>query len=165
MATAQKASTKATKASVSAKATSDRPAKKTVKAKKPTSAPISHGVGRRKSSVARVWLRKGSGKIFVNNKPSSEYFDTDLARLEASKPFLVIPNISHYDAYANIQGGGLHSQAGAAKLGISRALVSLDEGLRIQLRQHGLLTVDSRLKERKKYGQRGARRKFQFVKR
>ncbi|MGE0010529.1 MAG: 30S ribosomal protein S9 [Candidatus Babeliales bacterium] len=138
---------------------------KAPKAKKPTSVPLSHGVGRRKSSVARVWLRKGSGKVVVNGKTHSAYFDTDLSRLEALSPLLVIPNVSHYDAYANVEGGGLHSQAGATKLGIARALVAFDEALRSPLRQHGFLTVDSRLKERKKYGQRGARRKFQFVKR
>lgn len=155
MATERKATQKAAPAT----------ATKTTKAKKPASAPLSHGVGRRKSAVARVWLRKGSGKVIVNGKTHSSYFDTDLTRLEASSPLLIIPNVSHYDAYANVDGGGLHSQAGATKLGIARALVAFDETLRSALRQHGFLTVDSRLKERKKYGQRGARRKFQFVKR
>lgn len=154
MATVNKAPKKATTAKKAVKTTS-----------KPASKPLSHGVGRRKSAVARVWLRKGSGKLIVNGKPSKEYFDTDLTRLEAREPFLVIPNVTHYDVQANVKGGGLHAQAGATKLGISRALVAVDESLRSQLRQHGLLTVDARLKERKKYGQRGARRKFQFVKR
>lgn len=154
MATERKATTKA------APATAKAP-----KAKKPTSAPLSHGVGRRKAAVARVWLRKGSGKVVVNGKTHSMYFDTDLTRLEALKPFLMIPNVSHYDAYTNVEGGGLHAQAGATKLAIARALVAADETLRLVLRQHGFLTVDSRVKERKKYGQRAARRKFQFVKR
>lgn len=128
-------------------------------------APLAHGVGRRKSSVARVWLRKGKGSITVNHKPYREYFDTEVARLAAATPLNVYPHALNYDIVANVCGGGLHSQADAIKLGISRALLETNEELRPLLREHGLLTVDSRVKERKKYGQRGARRKFQFVKR
>lgn len=127
--------------------------------------PLSHGVGRRKSAVARVWLRKGSGAIIVNGIEMNEYFDTDINRMEASTPFRVVPVAQELDVEANITGGGLSSQAGALKLGISRALLLADEALRKTLRAHDLLTVDSRLKERKKYGQKAARRKFQFVKR
>ena len=126
--------------------------------------PISHGVGRRKSFVARVWLRKGTGKIVVNGKNFIEYFDTEIARLAASTPFRILPTVA-YDVQANVVGGGFIGQADAIKLGISRALVEVDEGLRVLLREHDLLTVDSRVKERKKYGQKAARRKFQFVKR
>lgn len=126
--------------------------------------PIAHGVGRRKSSVARVWLRRGTGKIRVNGKEFTEYFDTEITRLAASTPFRMIPG-SAYDVVANVNGGGSTGQADAIKLGIARAMVSVDEGLRIVLREHDLLTVDSRVKERKKYGQKAARRKFQFVKR
>ncbi len=127
--------------------------------------PLAHGVGRRKKAVARVWLRPGSGKMVVNNTDYLTYFDTEVARLNATKPFQVIPVAMSYDIEATAEGGGLKGQAGAVKLGIARALLSLDEALRPVLREHGLLTVDSRQKERKKYGQRGARRKFQFVKR
>ncbi len=128
-------------------------------------APTAHGVGRRKSSVARIWLRPGKGSILVNGKDFKEYFDTEITRLKASTPFRIAPKELAYDVEANVAGGGLCSQADAIKLGIARALVSTDELLRPLLRQHDLLTVDSRVKERKKYGQKAARRKFQFVKR
>lgn len=134
-------------------------------AKIATHAPVAHGVGRRKSCVARVWLRHGTGAIRVNGKESAVYFDTDFNKQIAAKPFKVCPVSAQYDVDVNIQGGGLSAQADAIALGIARALVERDENLRPVLRQHGLLTVDSRVKERKKYGQRGARRKFQFVKR
>ena len=127
--------------------------------------PIAAGVGRRKSCVARIWLRKGSGKLVVNSKDFKDYFDTEITRLAATRPFQVIPVASNYDVVANVEGGGLCGQADAVKLGIARALLATDEGLRVSLREHGFLTVDARVKERKKYGQKGARRKFQFVKR
>ena len=127
-------------------------------------APLAHGIGRRKSSVARVWLRPGKGAIVVNGKDFKDYFDTEVARLKASTPFRVIPD-SAFDIEANVMGGGVYSQADAIKLGIARAMLSVNEGLRVTLRAHDLLTVDSRVKERKKYGQKAARRKFQFVKR
>lgn len=128
-------------------------------------APVAHGVGRRKSSVARVWLRAGKGTLTVNGKKHVDYFDTDIARMEAATPFRVLPVSMQFDIEVNVHGGGLSSQAGAVKLGIARALVEADETSRAILRHHNLLTVDARKKERKKYGQRGARRKFQFVKR
>lgn len=127
--------------------------------------PLSHSVGRRKAAVARVWLRKGSGKVQVNGIDYAEYFDTESARLEANKPFTVVESAGDFDADIRVQGGGKKGQAGAVQLGIARAMVSVDEQNKPVLREHGMLTVDSRLKERKKYGQRGARRKFQFVKR
>lgn len=127
-------------------------------------APLSRGVGRRKSAVARVWLRRGNGKITVNGKDFTSYFDTDITRLDASVPFRVVPG-SSYNVEANVQGGGLPAQADALSLATARAMVLLDESLRTTLRKHDLLTCDSRLKERKKYGQKAARRKFQFVKR
>lgn len=128
-------------------------------------APLAHSVGRRKKSVARVWLRRGAGNIVVNGQPYKECFDTEFTRLIAQKPFVVCPVGSSYDVQITVDGGGKHGQADAVKLGIARALVALDEGQRKLMREHDLLTVDSRVKERKKYGQRGARRKFQFVKR
>lgn len=128
-------------------------------------APVAHGVGRRKKTVARVWLRKGNGKMVVNGRAYEEYFDTPYTRLNAATPFRVCEQFKNYDVSVNINGGGVCAQSDAVKLGIARAIVSIDEETRSELRKHGLLTVDSRVKERKKYGQRGARRKFQFVKR
>jgi small subunit ribosomal protein S9 len=129
-------------------------------------APIAHGVGRRKSAVARVWLKRGKGKLTVNDKDHLQYFSTDLTRMTAVIPLKVYPQAANlYDIVANVSGGGFTAQADAVKLGIARALVELNEEIRPLLRQHDLLTVDSRIKERKKYGQKAARRKFQFVKR
>lgn len=133
--------------------------------KKIVRAPLAHGVGRRKSSVARVWLREGTGAILVNGKAAQDYFETEFNRTTVGIPFKVCAPAVHYDIEVNVNGGGLRGQADAAALGIARALLSHDENLRPILKKEGLLTVDSRLKERKKYGQRGARRKFQFVKR
>lgn len=127
--------------------------------------PLSHGVGRRKKAVARVFMRRGNGKIVVNGKDYASYFDTEVMRLDAATPMRVVPASTNYDFEVNVTGGGLYAQAGATKLGISRAFVEMDENLRAVLRQMRLLTVDSRVKERKKYGQKSARAKFQFVKR
>jgi small subunit ribosomal protein S9 len=139
--------------------------RKTGATKKVGKAPLAHGVGRRKSSVARVWLTRGSGKIVVNGKEVNAYFDTLLTRKSAQMAFEICPVSSVYDVQVNVSGGGKAGQADAVKLGISRALLQEDETLRPALKKHGLLTSDSRLKERKKYGQKAARRKFQFVKR
>jgi small subunit ribosomal protein S9 len=124
-----------------------------------------HGVGRRKSSVARVWVKDGKGEILVNGKKYDQYFDTKVSRDKVILPASVTGKSKDFDMNVNVYGGGKMSQADAIKLGISRALVDSDSNLRQVLRQYGLLTVDSRVKERKKYGQKGARRKFQFVKR
>ena len=124
-----------------------------------------HGVGRRKSSVARVWLKSGKGDILINGKKYESYFDTKFSRDKIAYPGKVTGKANDFDVNVNVYGGGKNSQADAVKLGISRAMLDFDSGLRSVLRQHGLLTVDSRLKERKKYGQKAARRKFQFVKR
>lgn len=142
-------------------------AKKTVKkkAKVPAVATISHGVGRRKKSIARVWLSRGKGDIVVNGSDYKAYFDTEKTRLDAAMPFSAVPAAQNYNVKANIVGGGKTGQASALKLGIARALIANDEEMRAELRKHGLLTVDSRVKERKKPGQPGARKKFQFVKR
>lgn len=128
--------------------------------------PIAHGVGRRKSSVARVWLRRGNGSIMVNGKEYTQYFDTEITRLSVGQPFRAASEMArNYSVDVNVSGGGLWGQADAVKLGIARAIVEIREDLRPVLREHGLLTVDSRLKERKKYGRKAARRRFQFVKR
>ncbi len=136
-----------------------------IKEKKVSVPPIAHGTGRRKSSVARIWLRRGKGTITINGKDAALYFDTEITRLTATTPLRVCKDALRYDVDVNIYGGGLSAQADAVKLGFARALVATDEALRPILREHGLLTVDSRIKERKKYGQKAARRKFQFVKR
>jgi len=124
-----------------------------------------HGVGRRKSATARVWLKSGNGTISVNGRDYAQYFDTDATRQGLLSALNVTGHIKKFDVAANVQGGGRTGQSDAIKLGIARALLTVDENLRGVLREHGLLTVDSRVKERKKYGQKAARKKFQFVKR
>jgi len=131
---------------------------------KSANSPLAQGVGRRKRAVARVWLRRGSGKLRINGKDVTEYFDTPETRLDASSP-LTVKQSSHYDFVVNVDGGGNCSQAGAIKMGIARALVMADESTRPELKKRGMLTRDPREVERKKPGQPGARRKFQFVKR
>lgn len=147
--------------------------KKVEKTSKPASAaknisknaPIAHGTGRRKSAVARVWLRKGDGAIVINGKDFNDYFTVLSANEDGKAPFEKFKVAQGLAADVNVQGGGFASQAVAVQLGISRALVMFDENLRSELRKYGFLTVDSRNKERKKPGQRGARAKFQFTKR
>lgn len=125
-----------------------------------------HGVGRRKKSVARVWLKRGGrGDIIVNGKDYTNHFDTEITRSMVATPLNLTQYNRQFDIQVNVEGGGIVGQAGATQLGIARALLSFDESLRALLRQNDLLTVDSRIKERKKYGQKAARRKFQFVKR
>ncbi len=126
---------------------------------------VKHGVGRRKSSVARVWTKPGKGSIVVNGKEYKNYFDTELSLAKVVLPLKITGLATTTDVSVNVFGGGLKSQSEATQLGIARALLSTNESLRQVLRQHNLLTVDSRVKERKKYGQKAARRKFQFVKR
>lgn len=127
---------------------------------------VGSGVGRRKSAIARVRLvRAGTGIINVNGLAYDAYFDTEEMRLDASQPLRLIPQAQQYDVFVNVHGGGKSGQAGAVKVGIARSLLMVDDTLRPQLRAHGLVTVDSRVKERKKPGQKAARRKFQFVKR
>ncbi len=150
-------------------------AKKVEKVSKPTSvakstrsvknAPIASGTGRRKSAVARVWLRKGSGTMLINGREFNEYFTVLSANNEAKSSFEMFKITQGILADINVQGGGFTAQASAVKLGVARALLMLDETLRPELRKNGFLTVDARKKERKKPGQRGARAKFQFTKR
>ena len=126
---------------------------------------IIHGVGRRKCSVARAWLKPGKGSILINGKDYTEYFDTDVTKNMILTPFKVVGKDKNFDVNVNVRGGGMVGQAQAIRLSFARALLSIDESLRLVLRKNGLLTVDARIKERKKYGQKGARAKFQFVKR
>ena len=132
---------------------------------KSANSPVAHGVGRRKTSVARVWLRRGDGQISVNGQNHVNYFDTKIAADVASTPFRVCPIGTSFNVEANVFGGGKVAQANAVKLGIARAFVEFDANAKPILKKHGLMTVDARKKERKKYGQKAARRKFQFVKR
>ncbi len=133
--------------------------------KKTSSVNNFHGVGRRKSSVARAWLKDGKGDILVNGMSYESYFDTKITRDTVVLPGEISGKGSSVNLNVNVNGGGKAGQAGAVQLAISRALLSFDSELRPKLREYNLLTVDSRLKERKKYGQKAARRKFQFVKR
>ncbi len=123
------------------------------------------GTGRRKTSVARVKLTPGTGKIRVNHKPIEHYFPTEILRVEVRQPLVFTESLDKFDVTVNACGGGIHSQAGAARLGIARALILFDPELRPRLRQGDFLTRDPRAKERKKYGQKGARKRFQFSKR
>lgn len=126
---------------------------------------IYHGVGRRKTSIARVWLRPGTGQMMVNDRPLDQYFNRPLWKVLISQPLKAAGFEGRFDLLANVAGGGLTGQAGAIRLGIARALLHVDPGLRSILRKAGFLTRDPRAKERKKYGQRGARARFQFSKR
>ena len=122
-------------------------------------------VGRRKESVARVMLIPGKGDFLVNKRPYEKYFLRETDRIIVKQPLDATNNMNKYDIVANITGGGLTGQAGALRLGISRALISIDPALRDLLRKQGYLTRDPRSKERKKYGQKGARKRFQWTKR
>jgi small subunit ribosomal protein S9 len=124
-----------------------------------------YGTGRRKTSTARVFLRPGSGTITVNKKPVEAMFPTETLRLVIRHPLVATETVGQFDVVASTAGGGVAGQAGALRLGISRALLEFNEELRSRLRQDGLLTRDPRAKERKKYGQKGARKRFQFSKR
>lgn len=125
-----------------------------------------YGTGRRKTSVARVHLRPGKGEIQLNDRPIDEYFGGhDALKLMIRQPFSVTETLEKFDVVARLDGGGVASQAGALRHGISRALVLFNPELRKALKKAGMLTRDPRIKERKKYGQKGARRRFQFSKR
>ena len=123
------------------------------------------GTGRRKSAVARVRIKKGDGKIVVNNREMEQYFPREQHRIDVLKPLRATEQEKEYDVIAKVEGGGPTGQAGAVQLGIARALAKARETLEPVLREQGLLTRDSRMKERKKYGQPGARKRFQYSKR
>ncbi len=122
-------------------------------------------VGRRKEAVARVYLRSGTGKTTVNGKDLVDYLGREVLVMQVREPLEVTDCLGRYDIYAVVKGGGVAGQAGALRLGIARALYKADDQLRGVLRSKGLLTRDSRMKERKKYGLAGARKRFQFSKR
>ena len=121
--------------------------------------------GRRKTSTASVRFIKGNGKIIINNHDYNDYFGRDISKMVMKQPLELVDMLGQYDIYANVKGGGLSGQAGAIRLGIARILIKINSDLRIDLKKAGMLTRDSREVERKKPGQPGARKKFQFSKR
>ncbi|RME02413.1 MAG: 30S ribosomal protein S9 [Planctomycetota bacterium] len=123
------------------------------------------GVGRRKSAVARVRLKEGSGKIEINKREYTDYFRRERDRVEILKPLKDTKTLEKFDVFASVKGGGISGQAGAVALGIARSLLQADASLEDTLRKKGHLTRDSRIKERKKYGKKGARASFQYSKR
>ena len=124
-----------------------------------------YGTGRRKSSVARVFLRPGTGDFKVNGRPFEQYFVTEAQRTVARHPLVLSETGGTFNVVANVSGGGVNGQAGAVKLGVARALLLFNPELRAKLKAEGFMSRDSRSKERKKYGQKGARKRFQFSKR
>ena len=124
-----------------------------------------YGTGRRKTSTARVFLRPGSGTLTINRKTFEQAFPTEAHRNQIKQPLTVTETSDKFDVLATIAGGGIAGQAGALRLGIARALVKYNLELRSRLKKEGFLTRDARIKERKKYGQKGARKRFQFSKR
>jgi small subunit ribosomal protein S9 len=124
-----------------------------------------YGTGRRKSAVARVYLRPGNGEYKVNGRPFDQYFVTEAQRNSARQPLASTETAASFNVVANVSGGGVNGQADAMKLGLARALMQFNAELRKKLKAEGMITRDSRGKERKKYGQKGARKRFQFSKR
>ena len=127
--------------------------------------PYFYGTGRRKSSVARVRVYNGEGKITINDRDIDDYFGLETLKLIVNQPLVLTNNVGRFDITVRVSGGGVSGQAGAIRHGISRALLQFDEALRPQLKKAGLLTRDPRMKERKKYGLKAARRAPQFSKR
>ena len=130
-----------------------------------TKSPPHLGTGRRKSAVARIRLATGTGKIVVNGRPFENYFPTESLRVVAAQSLTVTGTADKFDAQITVSGGGPTGQAGAVRHGLARALLTVDANFRPVLKAEGLLTRDSRMKERKKYGQPGARKRFQYLKR
>ncbi len=130
-----------------------------------TKAPQHLGTGRRKTAVARVRLAAGTGKILINGRAFENFFPVESQRVIAAQPLAVTGMADKYDAHITVQGGGPNGQAGAVRHGLARALLTVDANLRPILKSEGLLTRDPRMRERKKYGQPGARKRFQYSKR
>lgn len=124
-----------------------------------------YGTGKRKSSIARVWLKPGTGTITVNNKTLDAYFGRETSKMVVRQPLELTENVGKFDIYVTVRGGGDSGQAGAIKHGITKALLEADVALRGTLKKAGFITRDSRIKERKKYGKAAARRSFQYSKR
>ncbi|MBW1763144.1 MAG: 30S ribosomal protein S9 [Deltaproteobacteria bacterium] len=128
-------------------------------------AELYHSVGKRKTSVARIWMKPGSGVITVNNKSFEDYFVMSSGRNVIKQPLEITDTVGKYDILINVKGGGISGQAGAVRHGITRALIQVNPEFRGPLKKASLVTRDSRIKERKKYGQPGARARFQYSKR
>lgn len=126
---------------------------------------IYYATGRRKTAVARTWIKPGTGNFLINNRDVGEYFTTESARLILTQPLTITNNIGSFDVKVTVTGGGLSGQVGAIRHGITRALIEMDPDLRPVLKKAGFVKRDPRVKERKKYGQKGARARFQFSKR
>jgi len=124
-----------------------------------------YATGKRKNSIARVWMMPGSGKVTINDKTMDQYFGRAVLKMIIRQPFEVTGTVDKFDVLVSVLGGGNSGQAGAIRHGISKALLAVDAESRVKLRKEGLLTRDPRAKERKKYGQKGARARFQFSKR
>ncbi|MBJ6725872.1 30S ribosomal protein S9 [Geomesophilobacter sediminis] len=124
-----------------------------------------YGTGKRKSSIARVWLKPGTGAITVNSKTLDEYFGRETSKMVVKQPLELTENVGKFDIFVTVKGGGDSGQAGAIKHGITKALLEADADLRGTLKKAGFITRDSRIKERKKYGKKAARASFQFSKR
>jgi small subunit ribosomal protein S9 len=124
-----------------------------------------YATGRRKTAISRTWITPGSGEIIINNRPVDEYFPVEATREEMIQPFKITNTLGSYDVKATVVGGGIAGQAGAVRHGITRALVSVNPDFRLSLKKAGFIKRDPRVKERKKYGQKGARARFQFSKR
>ena len=124
-----------------------------------------YATGRRKTAIARTWIKPGSGEIIINNRPVKEYFPIETIRTDMIQPFKITNTFGSYDVKATVVGGGIAGQADAVRHGITRALVSVNPDFRLVLKRAGFIKRDPRVKERKKYGQKGARARFQFSKR
>ena len=124
-----------------------------------------YATGRRKTAIARTWIKPGSGEIVINNRPVEEYFPIETIRTDMIQPFKITNTFGSYDVKATVVGGGVAGQADAVRHGITRALVAVNPDFRITLKRAGFIKRDPRVKERKKYGQKGARARFQFSKR
>jgi small subunit ribosomal protein S9 len=124
-----------------------------------------YGTGKRKTSIARVWLKPGAGNIIINNKTIDEYFGRETSKMIVKQPLELTENVGKFDIFVTVCGGGDSGQAGAIKHGITKALLEVDVELRGTLKKAGFITRDSRIKERKKYGKKAARASFQFSKR
>ena len=126
---------------------------------------VFYATGKRKTAIARTWLKPGSGEVTINNRPMDDYFKLENARTDLMQPFVLTNTMGSYDVRVRVMGGGISGQAGAIRHGITRALIQADPDLRLTLKKAGFVKRDPRAKERKKYGQRGARARFQFSKR
>lgn len=124
-----------------------------------------YATGKRKNAIARTWLKPGTGEIIINNRPVEEYFPTETLRINLVQPFKLTNTMDTYNVKVNVHGGGIAGQAGAVRHGITKALILADPDLRMPLKKAGFVKRDPRVKERKKYGQKGARARFQFSKR